>query len=102
MTQTLGQLKLSLIGIPSQTAGSTGKLWANPVNFRFCPPPGRKLEEQPALGDAERLDAVPEHLRDRRRAADHPDVPPHLRDRDVRLAADRCRGAWARVTLDQL
>ena len=37
LTQTLGQLQLSLIGILSQTAGSTGKLWVNPVNFRLEP-----------------------------------------------------------------
>jgi hypothetical protein len=28
-------LKVSLIGILSRTAGSTGKVWAHPVNFRF-------------------------------------------------------------------
>ena len=36
LTQTLGQLSQSLIGILSQTAGSNGKLWVNPVNFRLC------------------------------------------------------------------
>jgi hypothetical protein len=35
LTQTLGQLQQPLIGILSQTAGSAGKLWVNPVNFRF-------------------------------------------------------------------
>jgi hypothetical protein len=37
LTQTLGQLQqsLNLIGILGQTAGSTGKLWVNPVNFRL-------------------------------------------------------------------
>jgi hypothetical protein len=33
--QTLGQLSQPLIGILSQTAGSTGKLWVNPVSFTF-------------------------------------------------------------------
>ena len=35
LTQTLGQLQQPLIGILSQTAGSTGKFWVSPVNFRF-------------------------------------------------------------------
>jgi hypothetical protein len=35
LAQTLGQLEQSLVGILSQTAGSTGKLWVDPVNFRF-------------------------------------------------------------------
>ena len=30
----MGQLQQSLVGILSQTAGSTGKLWANPENSR--------------------------------------------------------------------
>jgi hypothetical protein len=35
LTQTLGQLQQSLIGILSQTAELTLRLWVNPVNFRF-------------------------------------------------------------------
>jgi hypothetical protein len=35
LTQTLGQLQQPLIGILSQTAGSTDKFWVNPVNFRL-------------------------------------------------------------------
>jgi hypothetical protein len=31
----LGQLEQSLIGILGQTAGSTGKLWVNRINFEF-------------------------------------------------------------------
>jgi hypothetical protein len=36
LTQTLGQFHQSLLGILSQTVGSTAKLWVNPVNFRFA------------------------------------------------------------------
>ena len=35
LTHTLGQFQQSLIGICIQTAGPTGKLWVNPVNFRL-------------------------------------------------------------------
>jgi hypothetical protein len=38
LTQTLGQLYSSLIGMLSQTAGSTEKLSVNPVHLRFRPP----------------------------------------------------------------
>jgi hypothetical protein len=37
LTQTLGQLQQPLIGILSQTAGSTDKFWVNPVNSRLPP-----------------------------------------------------------------
>ena len=35
LTQTWGQLQQPLIWILSQTAGSAGKVWVNPVNFRL-------------------------------------------------------------------
>jgi hypothetical protein len=37
LTQNLGQLQQSLIGIFSQTAGSTCEFWVNPVNYTFWP-----------------------------------------------------------------
>jgi hypothetical protein len=45
LTQTLVQLQQSLIGMLSQTAGSTEKLWVNSVNFRFG-------ADAPLAGDA--------------------------------------------------
>jgi hypothetical protein len=35
LAQTSGRLSQPLIGTLSQTAGSTGKVWVNPVHFRF-------------------------------------------------------------------
>jgi hypothetical protein len=48
LTQTLGQLQQPLIGILSQTAGSTDKFWVNPVDFRLWPTRWRAPRGPPA------------------------------------------------------
>jgi hypothetical protein len=52
----LGQLKQPLIGIISQTTGSTEKLLANPVNFRSdLKAGGTALEVAPGVLRAQQL-----------------------------------------------